>query len=300
MHPTTTAPLPDMKLLRIFSSVARHQGFAKAQQELNLTLSAISTYMSQLEGLLGFKLCDRGRRGFSLTEKGELLLGEAQRLLGEIDGFGSFAASLKGGLSGTLRIGVIDSTVTDSALRLSDAIGDFNQRHPAVHLGLFVKNPYDLQEGILNNELDLGIGFFPTRPPGLVFQPLYREQQWLYCSNQHPLFAQRHIAEAQVAELNVVRRSYWSKAELGKHGMKNSVATVDSMEAQLFLILSGGYVGYLPEHYAQPWMDQGRLRVLLPASFGFQSPFMLATRRGRGREAPIQIMRELLLRKMRG
>jgi DNA-binding transcriptional LysR family regulator len=59
-------------------------------------------------------------------------------------------------------------------------------------------------------------------------------------------------------------------------------------------------VGYLPEHYAQPWMDQGKLRVLLPASFGFQSPFMLATRRGRGREAPIQIMRELLLRKMRG
>ena len=98
----------------------------------------------------------------------------------------------------------------------------------------------------------------------------------------------------------MVRRSYWSKAELGKHGMKNSVATVDSMEAQLFLILSGGYVGYLPEHYAQPWMDQGKLRVLLPASFGFQSPFMLATRRGRGREAPIQIMRELLLRKMRG
>ena len=40
--------------------------------------------------------------------------------------------------------------------------------------------------------------------------------------------------------------------------------------------------------------------MLLPACFGFQSPFMLATRRGRGREAPIQIMRELLLRKMRG
>lgn len=300
MAPTLTAPTPDLKLLRIFASVARHQGFAKAQQELNLTLSAISTYMSQLEGLLGFKLCDRGRGGFSLTDKGELLLTEAQRLLGEFDGFGSFAASLKGGLSGALRIGVIDSTVTDSSLRLSDAIGAFNQRHPAVHLGLFVKNPPDLQEALLNNELDLAIGFFPTRPPGLVFQPLHREQQWLYCSDRHPMHAQRHITEAQVAELNVVRRSYWSKAELGKHGMKHSVATVDSMEAQLFLILSGGYVGYLPEHYAQPWVDQGRLKVLLPACFGFQSPFMLATRRGRGREAPIQIMRELLLRKMRG
>ena len=41
--------LPDLKLLRIFVSVVRHQGFANAQQELNLSTSAISTYMSQLE-----------------------------------------------------------------------------------------------------------------------------------------------------------------------------------------------------------------------------------------------------------
>ncbi|MCF8996946.1 LysR family transcriptional regulator, partial [Pseudomonas carnis] len=45
--------LPDLKLLRIFVSVVRHQGFANAQHELNLSTSAISTYMSQLESALG-------------------------------------------------------------------------------------------------------------------------------------------------------------------------------------------------------------------------------------------------------
>ena len=53
--------LPDLKLLRIFASVVRHQGFATAQQELNLSTSAISTYMSQLEANLGLVLCHRGR-----------------------------------------------------------------------------------------------------------------------------------------------------------------------------------------------------------------------------------------------
>lgn len=53
--------LPDLKLLRIFISVVRHQGFANAQRELNLSTSAISTYMSQLEGALGIVLCHRGR-----------------------------------------------------------------------------------------------------------------------------------------------------------------------------------------------------------------------------------------------
>ena len=57
--------LPDLKLLRIFASVVRHQGFANAQQALNLSTSAISTYMSQLEANLGLVLCHRGRGGFS-------------------------------------------------------------------------------------------------------------------------------------------------------------------------------------------------------------------------------------------
>lgn len=108
--------LPDLKLLRIFVSVVRHQGFANAQRELNLSTSAISTYMSQLESSLGIVLCHRGRGGFSLTSKGELFHQETLRLLAEMDGFEQYAAALKGELRGTLNLGVIDSTVGDRAL----------------------------------------------------------------------------------------------------------------------------------------------------------------------------------------
>lgn len=97
--------LPDLKLLRIFASVVRHQGFANAQRDLNLSTSAISTYMSQLESNLGIVLCHRGRGGFSLTSKGELFHQETLRLLGELDGFEQYAAALKGELRGTLNLG---------------------------------------------------------------------------------------------------------------------------------------------------------------------------------------------------
>ena len=39
---------------------------------------------------------------------------------------------------------------------------------------------------------------------------------------------------------------------------------VDSVEACAILLLSGGYVGYLPEHYASRWIESGTLRELLP------------------------------------
>lgn len=290
----TPAHLPDLKLLRIFVAVARHRGFARAQQELNLTTSAISTYMSQLEGQLGFVLCQRGRGGFSLTPKGELLMAEALRLLGELEAFDHYTSALKGDVSGNLNFGVIDSTVTDPALPLTDAIGSFSKKYPAVYLSLFIRSPYELQHGVLDNTYDLAVGAFPTHMNGLMSHPLYREQQWLYCSDQHPLFGEHRITQAQIVEQRVVRRSYWSQSELGRHGFKRSVATVESMEAELILLLSGGYIGYLPEHYAQNWVERGRLRVLLPATFGYQSQFSLILRRGRSREPSIQAMCDLL------
>ena len=204
--------LPDLKLLRIFASVVRHQGFANAQQALNLSTSAISTYMSQLEASLGLVLCHRGRGGFSLTSKGELFHQETLRLLGELEGFEQYAAALKGELRGTLNLGVIDSTVSDKALPFAEAVGAYSQEHPAVHLHLSVMSPYELQLGVQDNRLDLAIGAFSSRMSGLVYQPLYREQHWLYCSARHPLFSERRIPEPVITQQRMVGRGYWSQA----------------------------------------------------------------------------------------
>jgi DNA-binding transcriptional LysR family regulator len=290
--------LPDGRLLRVFVCVVRFQGFAAAQQELNMSTSAISTYMSQLEDQLGFTLCHRGRGGFSLTPKGEEFHQEALRILGEIDGFERYAAALKGDLRGNFKLGVLDSTVTDPALSLASVIESFTGEHKALHLHLQIQNPYELQLSVLSNRLDMAIGAFPMRMNGLMYHPLYREQHWLYCSHRHELFGQSRIEPELIGQQRMVGRTYWSHTELVRHGFKRSSASVDSMEGQLILILSGSYIGFLPEHFAQKWVDQGQLRVLMPAHFGYQAPFSLILRRGRSREPLIQKFRETLKAQM--
>ncbi|CAB3806245.1 protein GbuR [Paraburkholderia caffeinilytica] len=289
---------PDMRLLRVFTSVVRHQGFASAQQELNLSTSAISTYMSQLEELVGVVLCHRGRGGFSLTPKGAEFHLEAQRLLGEVEGFERYAVGLKGELRGSLKIGVLDALVTDRALSLDAAIGTFAREHPAVHLNLHLQTPYEVQLSVLSNRLDAAIGAFQIRMNGLLYRPLYREQHWLYCGDRHPLFDNKHMTEQAVAEHRLVGRAYWSQAEHARHGLRATEATVDSMEGQLILILSGAYIGFLPEHFAQRWVDEGRLRALSPATFGFQAPFTFVLRRGRSKEPLVQKFCDILRRQI--
>jgi len=286
--------IPNVKLLRIFAAVVRHQGFANAQAELKLSVSAISTYMSQLEGQLGVVLCHRGRGGFSLTSQGEHFHHEVCRLLDELDNFQRYAAGLKGELHGTFRLGILDAMIDHPAFLLTDTIGIYAQKYPRVHLDFSILSPYELQLRLLDNRLDMAIGAAPMRMNGLHYHLLYKEQHWLYCGHRHALFNLRRITPERLGQQRMVSRSYWNQTELARHGFYQNAATVETMEAQLILILSGAYIGYLPEHYAKPWVERGKLRPLCKTAFSYQSPFFLMLRKSRIREPLIQAFKSLL------
>lgn len=131
---------------------------------------------------------------------------------------------------------------------------------------------------------------------GVVEKKLYREQHWLYCSDTHPLYDKKGLTVQQITQYGLVSRRYWSFSDLRKHGFRHSTATVENMEAQLALILSGKFIGFLPDHYAQHLVDENRLRPLLPSEFGYQAPFSLIIRRGRSREPLIRHIRDLFVR----
>lgn len=72
---------PDLTTLQSFESAARHGNFTRAALELNLTQSAISRQIKELEAQLGVLLFERVRQRAILSEAGKRLLPEARRLL---------------------------------------------------------------------------------------------------------------------------------------------------------------------------------------------------------------------------
>ena len=61
----------------------------------------------------------------------------------------------------------------------------------------------------------------------------------------------------------------------------NCTASASEREGMAFLILTGRYIGYLPDHYAQAWVQQGRLRALKPTSRFYDLSLAAVTRKGR-------------------
>ena len=269
----------DLRLLRIFSTGADSRGFAAAQAALNLSAPSISGYITALEQRLGVRLCTRGRAGFSLTDKGAVIYREAQRLFGAMDEFVSHAGAVKGRTTGTLRIGLVDCTVTDPNAPIARAVQRFNQREHDVRIELSIAAPTALQRNVLERRLHLAIASFPVEISVLTAEPLYDEINSFYCGAGHPLFAKPEVTLEDIQAGRIVARSYWRGADLSRIGVEREAAAVEIMEAQATLILSGSYLGFLPEHYAAPWVAERRLRRLLPERLSYVSPFSMIVRR---------------------
>jgi LysR family transcriptional regulator, transcriptional activator for bauABCD operon len=270
----------DLRLLRIFADVVRCKGLSAAQVELNLSVSSISCYISTLEQRLGVRLCNRGRSGFSLTDKGEVIYREAQRLFAFVDEFAMTASEVRGQLSGTLKIGHVDCTVTDANAPITRALHRFNSREHDVRIELSIAPPADLQRRVLDGQLHVAIACFPSEVSRLVTEPLYDEVNSFYCGRRHPLFEKDEVTLDDIHAARVVARSYWRGADLLRLGVHREAASVDIMEAQAMLILSGAYLGYLPQHYAASWVSENRLRCLISGQLSYVAPFSMVIRRG--------------------
>lgn len=272
----------DLKLLRVFDAVVRCGGLSAAQAELNVGQSTISAQIGQLEVRLGVRLCDRGRGGFRLTEQGRAVHDATQRLMSAIENFRIEADQLKRSVAGTLSLGVIDNTVTDRGSPLRGAVSRFLARGPDVHIDVYVGNPSELEQRVLDGRVHVAIGHFPFPVHGIASVPLYEEVHGLFCGAQDPLAAPSWSDEALAVRLRrarVVARGYLRRSDLDLIGASVAASTTDSVEAQAILILAGGCVGFLPLHYATQWIDAGELLQLMPERMILTSPFSAIMRR---------------------
>ena len=277
----------DLRLVRVFMAVADAGGVTVAESMLNVSQPTISTQLSTLETRLGFRLCERGRSGFRLTEKGERFYSLCVQLLSAVDEFSAEARNMDRKLVGTLRIGLIGHTPISQNARVSEAIARFRLRDEAVRFALSVRPPGELEEDLLNGTIQIAVGYFWHRVPTLDYTPLFTERQLAYCGSGHPLFERAgQVAPAEASDFEWAWRSY-PLPEAQIHAMPGRItAHADNMEAVSLLILSGHHLGYLPEHFAAPYVSQGLLAAVNPEKLSYEVTFHLVIQK-QGRRSPV-------------
>ena len=265
----------DLRLIRIFRAIVESQGLAGAELVLDLSPSRISAGLAELEARLGVRLCRRGRSGFALTEAGAAVYEASRELFEAVDRFCNRAGAVSDRLRRILRLGTVDALVTNPDLSLPFALRRFRREVPSVAIDFSTTGPEDLERQLLAGGRDVIIMPSLTRRADLVYRPLFEEKQSLYCAASHPLgrWPGGAVPAAALSAHAFVARGYLHSHDLRRIGHRGAEATVETMEAQLILILSGEFIGYLPAHYAAPWLASGALRCLNDAGFSYRSAF---------------------------
>ncbi len=271
----------DLRLLRVFITLADAGSFPAAQIALNLSQSTLSSHLAALERKLGGPLCVRGRRGFRLTPLGTATRQAAQQLFADIDSFQQRVGAMNGELIGRLRIGMVDGVAHNPALALQETLRAFMERAADVRIDLELGTPHDLERAIADGARDIVVGPLSQKAPGVVYVPLHREMQGLYCGRGHELFAAPDAAVTQEAiERSLFSvRGYRHLDDLYRVGHPRPAGTVVHMEAQAMMILSGRFIGFLPCPIGEDWVARDQMREMRPHTYRYPSQHFAAFRR---------------------
>ncbi|RVA15565.1 LysR family transcriptional regulator, partial [Mesorhizobium sp. M7D.F.Ca.US.004.03.1.1] len=269
--------------------VVECRGFSAAEETLGVGRSTISKHVADLEARLSIRLCERGRSGFSVTTHGQTVYEATIELLDSLDHFRSQISVAKGRLSGSINLWVMDSTQFETGNSLAKAIAAFKQRAGDVVLNINTADPEAVEEAIINRQANVGLTIGNTDVQGLTYRAVGSETTSLYASANHPINKQAshgRIEDAELAKYDFVTRGYLRSEPTLKGRRWKSTAVAFHVEANLQLVLSGQYLGVIPDHIALPWVEAGDL-VKLPVPEAQSTTAIFAVFRTKSKSLPV-------------
>lgn len=288
----------DLRLLRVFKAVADCGGMAAAELELNIAMSTISRHVKDLEGRLGLVLCRRGRAGFALTTEGEKVYAAAEQVLSATESFRSSLYEIHRGLGGELHVAMFEKTATNPNARIAQAIAVFRETVPEVSLHLHVGTIAMIERGVMSGQFQLGIVPEHRRSQSLVYDELFDESMGLYAGRGHPWFRTRRPEPGwtDLREQPLAALGFHSPNMMLAHERRlERQATASDQEAVATLVLSGCFVGFLPDHYAESFVRAGRMRAVAPATLNYRCRFSCMHRRAPALSRAAQSLRAALV-----
>jgi DNA-binding transcriptional LysR family regulator len=260
------------ELLRTLVSVVELRSFTRAAHALGVTQPAVSAQIKRLQSMLGGELLDKSAPGVTLTQKGEVVVAHARRLLAINDQI--LDATAGGG--DQVRIGITMGHVDGPVLA---ALTAFRIAHP--HLRFHVSADYSeaLIREVAHGDRDLVIAVANTPRPGAMH--VWREAN-AWAAATPDAFGAGPVPLVTLGENSLARRT--AIAALQQAGIAyETVYTGNSVAGVIAAVASGMGVTCLAQRHLEraglALLDGGTRLPQLPDHYG-----MVLLREGLGRD----------------
>ena len=256
-------PAFTFKQIRYFVAAAETGQISRAAAELNVTQSAVTVAIRQLEEQLGLTLFRRSSAGVTVTQEGTELLRLGRDMLSTAEQALHLKRAQGHDAAGVLRVGV---TYTVAGYVRPALLMRFIRIYPNITVKLHESSRAMVQKSVIDGGLDLALGMFEESDPieDLDATILHRSRRRLWLAANHPLLEvqslslQRILREPYIgltidgALINTMR--YWNSFGL----QPNFVFQTSSLEAIRSMVGSGMGVTILSDMVYRPWSLDGQ------------------------------------------
>jgi DNA-binding transcriptional LysR family regulator len=288
-----------LEALKVFCDVACHRSFSHAAELNDVTQSAVSQIVSQLEKRMKVQLIDRSTRPLQLTPPGMEYFEGCKTLLEQYDELEGRIRSDGAEISGSVLVAAIYSV---SLSDMGQLVQRFQTEWPNATVHIDYTHPDRVYERVKDGTADLGLLSYPKKTPNVVAAPWREEMMVLVCSPKHPLASRLAVPMKELQEQvfvhfdkNLVIRRRVDKF-LRSQGVEVEVAAeFDSIENIKHAVAVGAGVALLPEPTVRREVKARTLVALPLFDARFTRPLAILHRRDRRLSAAAKRFMELLL-----
>ncbi len=184
-----------IKQIRYALAVEDELHFKRAAERCNISQSALSTAIAELETQLGFAVFERDNKKVLITALGERFLSKAREVYVAFSDLNGLSSAVKAPLSGPMSIGIIP-TIAPYLLPLM--LPAVSEQYPLLDLQIEEEQSQRLVEKVSRGDLDAGILALPYDCQGLLSFPFWDEDFLLAVPRGHELESAGEIGPEQL------------------------------------------------------------------------------------------------------
>ncbi|WP_303290333.1 hydrogen peroxide-inducible genes activator [Marinobacter sp. SS5-14b] len=183
--------------LRYVVTLARERHFGRAAERCHVSQPTLSVAVKKLEDELGISLFERSKSSIRVTEVGQRIIEQSQRVLDQVGVIRDMAQDGKNQLNSPLKVGAI---YTIGPYLFPHLLPEL--RRAAPEMPLYIEENYtaNLRQKLRHSDLDAIIIALPFEEPEVVTLPLYDEPFVVLLPADHPLTEKDEVTAEELAK----------------------------------------------------------------------------------------------------
>lgn len=187
--------------LKYIIKLSQLNHFGKAAKACHVTQPSLSVAINKLESELGVAIFERDRQKVRLTDIGQQIVTQAQRIFDEVTALRDIAQGGKSQLRGPLKIGAI---YTIAPYLFPNIIPKLNKVAPNMQLLIEEDFTANLRKKLLQGELDAVFISLPFTEPNVITQALYDEPFVILMRKDHVLNKKPHLTSNDLSSEDIL------------------------------------------------------------------------------------------------